>query len=161
MVREVMRQLDASLPLADVRSLAQWRRVRSIGIQYVAALMAAFGAIGLFLAAVGIYGVMAYSVNQRTRELGVRIALGATGSQVMGMTLRQALVLSLVGITVGSVAAFALARVMVSTLFGVIQMDVVMFVAFAVMLLAVALVASGVPARRAMRVDPIAALRAE
>lgn len=160
-VRQLAREIDPDLPLFDVHSLEQWRWLRTIGMQYVAALMAAFAGIGLFLSAIGIYGVMAYSVTQRTRELGVRIALGATGAQVMKATLGEALTLTAIGIVVGLVAAFGLAQVMVATLFGVIELDTITFVWVAAVLALVAVVAGGVPARRAMRVDPIVALRAE
>jgi putative ABC transport system permease protein len=160
-VRQIFRELDPNLPLANVHTLLRWRSLRTVGIQFIAGLIAAFAAIGLFLSAIGIYGVMAYSVTQRTREIGVRMALGATGRQVMTMTLRNAVLLSSIGIAVGLVAAFGLGKLLVANMFGVVQLDVATFAAFAVVLAAVAVVAAGVPARRAMRVDPIDALRAE
>ena len=160
-VRQVFREIDPNLPLANVHSLERWRSLKTIGLQFVAGLMAAFAGIGLFLSAIGIYGVMAYSVNQRTREIGVRMALGATAREVMGMTLRNAIALAGVGIAIGLVAAFGLGKLLAANLFGVVQLDVVTFAVFAAVLAVVAILAGSVPARRAMRVDPINALRAE
>jgi putative ABC transport system permease protein len=160
-VRQVARNLDANLPLYAVQTLTRFRYMRTVGLQYVAAMLASFAGIGLFLAAVGIYGVMAYSVSQRTRELGVRIALGATARQVMNMTLRDAVTLTSAGIAIGLLAAFALGKVMVANLFGVVQLDAITFIVFAGVLAVVAVIAGSVPARRAMRVDPIVALRTE
>jgi putative ABC transport system permease protein len=160
-VRQIVRELDANLPLSDVNSLRRWRSLRTVGMQFVAALMATFAGIGLFLSAIGIYGVMAYSVSQRTREIGVRIALGATARSVMGMTLRDAAALAGTGIAIGLVSAFGLGKLLAANLFGVVQLDAITFVVFAAVLSLVAIAAAGVPARRAMRVDPISALRAE
>jgi putative ABC transport system permease protein len=160
-VRQVFHEIDPNLPLADVHSMLRLRSLRTIGMQFVAGLMASFAGIGLFLSAIGIYGVMAYSVSQRTREIGVRIALGATSREVMGMTLRDAMSLAAVGIAIGLLAAFGLGKILVATLFGVIELDTITFVTFAGILALVAILAGSVPARRAMRVDPITALRAE
>ena len=160
-VRQVFHEIDRDLPLADVYSLLQHRSLKTTGMQFVAGLMASFAGIGLFLSAIGIYGVMAYSVNQRTREIGVRMALGATTGKVLGMTLRDAMSLAAVGIIVGMVLAFGLGKVLVANLFGVVELDVITFVGVAVVLACVAFVAGSVPARRAMRVDPATALRAE
>jgi putative ABC transport system permease protein len=160
-VRQVFRDLDPELALANVHSLLRWRSLRTAGMRFIAGLIASFAGIGLFLSAIGIYGVMAYSVNQRTREIGVRMALGATGGQVMGMTLRSAALLAGIGIAIGLVAAFGLGKLLVASLFGVVQLEPVTFGVFAGVLALVALIAAGVPARRAMRVDPISALRAE
>ena len=108
-VRHVFREMDPNLPLANVHSLLRLRSLKTVGIQFVAGLMAAFAVIGLFLSAIGIYGVMAYSVTQRTREIGVRIALGATETGVMRMMLRNAVWLAGAGIVIGLVAAFSIA----------------------------------------------------
>lgn len=160
-VRHVFHDIDPDLPLADVHSLVRHRSLKTVGMQFVAGLMAAFAGIGLFLSAIGIYGVMAYSVNLRTREIGVRMALGATTREVLGMTLRDAMSLAAVGIGVGLVIAFALGKLLAANLFGVVQLDAVTFVGVAALLASVAFVAGSVPARRAMRVDPVTALRAE
>jgi putative ABC transport system permease protein len=160
-VRQVFHEIDPDLPLADVYSLLRHRSLKTIGMRFVAGLMAAFAGIGLFLSAIGIYGVMAYSVNQRTREIGVRMALGATTREVLGMTLRDAMGLAGIGIGVGMVIAFGLGKLLVANLFGVVQLDAITFVGVALMLAFVAFVAGSVPARRAMRVDPVTALRAE
>jgi ABC-type antimicrobial peptide transport system permease subunit len=124
-------------------------------------LMMVFGVSALLLAAVGVYGLMAYSVEQRTHEIGVRLALGAQMAQVKTMVVRQGMGLALVGIVVGLAAAFGLARFMASFLFGVGVWDPLAFVGVPVLLLAVALVAVWLPARHASRVDPIIALRTE
>jgi putative ABC transport system permease protein len=160
-VRQVVRELDPNLPLSDVHSLRRWRSLQTTGIQFVAGLVAAFAMIGLFLSAIGIYGVMAYAVAQRTREIGVRMALGATSGAVMRMTLADSVILAAVGIAIGLVAAFGLGKLLVANLFGVVQLDAVSFIVFSAILAFVALVAGSVPARRAMRVDPIDALRAD
>ncbi len=160
-VREVVRGIDASLPLANVHSMMRWRSLRTVGMQFVAGLMAAFAGIGLFLSSIGIYGVMAYSVSRRTREIGVRMALGATAHEVMRMTLRDAVSLAIAGIAIGLLAAFALGKLLVASMFGVVQLDLVTFAVFATVLAIVAVIAGSVPARRAMRIDPINALRAE
>ena len=117
--------------------------------------------IALVLACVGLYGVLAYSVAQRTREMGVRVALGAEAGDVVRLVVRQGLVLALIGVTIGLAGAFALTRLMSSVIFGVNAADPVTFLAVAAGLIGVALVASYVPARRASRVDPMEALRAE
>jgi putative ABC transport system permease protein len=160
-VRQVFHNIDPDLPLADVHSLLRHRSLRTIGMQFVAGLMASFAGIGLFLSAIGIYGVMAYSVNQRTREIGVRMALGATAREVLGMTLRNAMSLTGIGIAVGLVIAFGLGKLLVANLFGVVELDAITFIGVAAVLAVVALVAGSVPARRAMRVDPVTALRTE
>ena len=160
-VRQVFRDIDPQLALANVHTLLRWRSLRTVGIRFIAGLIASFAGIGLFLSAIGIYGVMAYSVAQRTREIGVRMALGATGGQVMSMTLRNAVLLAGIGIAIGLVAAFGLGKLLVASLFGVVQLEPVTFGVFAGVLALVAVIAAGVPARRAMRVDPMSALRAE
>jgi ABC-type antimicrobial peptide transport system permease subunit len=124
-------------------------------------LFGLFGALGLVLASVGIYGVMSYGVIQRTREFGLRMALGARESDVRGLVVRQGAMLSGVGIIIGLAGAFALTRVMRTLLFAVTPSDPVTYVGIAVVLGAVALLASYLPARRATRVDPVIALREE
>jgi ABC-type antimicrobial peptide transport system permease subunit len=124
-------------------------------------LMTVFGASALLLAAIGIYGLMAYSVEQRTQEIGIRLALGAQASQVKNMVVAQGMRLALVGVVIGVAAAFGLARFISTFLFGVSTRDPLVFVGVPLLLSAVALLAVWLPARRASHVDPIIALRYE
>jgi putative ABC transport system permease protein len=124
-------------------------------------LLGAFAGLALVLAAVGIYGVMSYSVAQQTREIGIRMALGAQRSDVLKMTVGQGLRLVLTGVAIGLAAAFVLTRVMATLLFGVSPTDPLTFVSISIVLIAVAVLASYIPALRATRVDPMFALRYE
>ena len=126
-----------------------------------AALLGAFGAVALFLAAIGLYGVVSYNVEQRTREVGLRMALGARMTDVLRLVLGQGMRLALVGVVIGGLGAAAVARVLSSLLYGVSALDPVAYGAAVVLLLAVALAANWLPARRAARVDPMIALRTE
>ena len=123
--------------------------------------MTVFGASALLLAAIGIYGLMAYSVEQRTQEIGIRLALGARASSVKNMVIRQGMSLALIGVIVGLAASFGLTRLISTLLFGVGVLDPVVFTAVPMVLTVVAFLAVWLPARRASRVDPIIALRYE
>jgi len=124
-------------------------------------LLTVFGCAALLLAAIGVYGLMSYSVEQRTQEIGIRLALGAELGQVRNMVVAQGMGLAAVGVAIGMVAAFALSRLIETLLFGVTARDPVVFVAVPVVLTVVALLAVWLPALRATRIDPIDALRCE
>jgi putative ABC transport system permease protein len=160
-VRQVIRDLDANLPVAEVRTLETVVR-ESIGRQrFTMLLLAVFAGSALLLAAIGVYGVMAFWVTERTREIGVRMALGATRSEVAGMVVRQALTPALWGIVAGGLTGLALTRLVSGLLFGVPPHDPVTFAAAPVLLLSIALLAAWLPARRAARQDPVKALHYE
>jgi putative ABC transport system permease protein len=125
------------------------------------ALLAAFGVLGLVIAAIGIYGVMAYTVSQRTREIGVRLALGATERSIVGAVLGRGLRLTAIGVAIGVTIALALSRLIVGMLYGVTAIDPATFVLVPPLLFAIAALACYIPARRATRVDPVVALRSE
>jgi putative ABC transport system permease protein len=159
-VREVLRQAT-SLPVSEIRTMDQVV-TRSLSRQrFNMWLMTTFGLAALALAAIGIYGLMAYSVEQRTQEIGIRLALGADSERVRTMVIVQGMRLAIVGVAVGLVAAFGLARMISTFLFGVTAADPLVFVAAPVVLTIVALIAALIPAVRASRVEPIEALRYE
>jgi putative ABC transport system permease protein len=134
---------------------------RLIGLRYAALVMAVLGLIGLVLSAVGIYGLMMYTVSRRTHEIGVRVALGAERGDVLRLALGQALSVTAAGVGIGLVLAYAAGRLMAANLFGVVRLEAATFALLALVLSAVSLLAAYIPARRALRVDPAAALRAE
>ena len=159
-IQEQLRQATG-LPVSNVRSMAEVRSRSTSQEQFNMWLMTVFGASALLLAAIGIYGLMAYSVEQRTQEIGIRLALGAQVTQVKNMVVLQGMRLAVVGVILGVAAAFGLARVIATFLFGVTARDPMVFVGVPVVLTLVALLAVWIPARRASRVDPIIALRYE
>jgi putative ABC transport system permease protein len=160
-VREAIRSVDRDQPLSEVRTMEQLVDA-SVGQRRLSMLLLAlFSGIALLLASVGIYGVMSYTVAQRSREIGVRMALGAERRSVLGLVLRQGMALTLVGVAVGLVASFALTRLIESQLYAVQATDPATFAAVALLLVAIAALATLVPAMRATRVDPVVALRQE
>jgi putative ABC transport system permease protein len=161
MVRAGIRSMDPNLPLPAVIAMQDVVR-SSIGRRrFDALLLATFAGVALLLSAIGIYGVTSYAVAQRTREIGIRAALGATRSNVLGLVLGRTVSLTMLGIGTGLLGALAMTRVLTSLLYGVRPTDAATFIVVAGMLLAVTLLASYIPARRALRIDPLEALRTE
>jgi putative ABC transport system permease protein len=160
-VRAAVREIDPALPIFGMQAMSDTVADSLVRPRFLSLLLGAFSVIALALAAVGIYGVMAYSVSQRTQEIGVRVALGARSSDVMKMVLGQGTKLAAVGVGIGLAGAFALTRVMSTLLFEVSVTDPVTFAAVVALLAIVALMACYIPARRATKVDPLIALRCE
>jgi len=160
-VREALANLNPDLAVIDFRSFAQQVDNAFSQQTMIATLTSLFGLVALVLASVGLYGVTAYSVERRTNEIGIRMALGAERRKILGLVLREGGNLTLIGVVIGIVAALGLTRLMGTLLYGVSPSDPVTFVGAAVLLMAVALVASYIPARRAMHIDPAVALRHE
>jgi predicted lysophospholipase L1 biosynthesis ABC-type transport system permease subunit len=160
-VRRALGQIDSTLPLYSVRSMDQVVGEQAEGQQFLSLLVGSFAALAALLAAIGIYGVLSYAVRQRTREIGIRMSLGASRGRVLGEVLREGMQLAVLGLAVGIAGAFAAGRVLASLLSEVKPGDPVIFVATAGLLAAVALVACYLPARRAAKLDPMTALRYE
>jgi predicted permease len=160
-LRHELRQLDAALPLRNLRTFDQLRDRAIAPQRFNLSLLGLFAALGLALAAIGIYGVMAYSVAQRTHEIGLRMALGAQARDVLRLVVRQGMRLTAIGIGIGLVTAIWATRLMTGLLFGVRATDPFTFVAVALLLAFVALLACWIPARRAAKVNPMIALRCE
>jgi predicted permease len=158
-VRRELQQLEPTMPLLNVTTLRDVFEQALWAPRMGASLLGIFALLALLLAAIGLYGVMAYSVSQRTRELGIRLALGARQQDVRNMVVRQGVLLAIGGVAIGLMAAIALARLVTNLLFGVTANDPVTFAVIPVVLLVVALVATYLPAWRASRVDPVEALR--
>jgi putative ABC transport system permease protein len=160
-VRDVIRSIDKTQPIYNVRPLTQFLDESVARRRFNMVLLGGFALLALVLSSIGIYGVISYSVAQRTREIGVRIALGAQTFDVLKMVLSQAVVLTLVGIVVGLAGAFALTRFLETLLFEVKPNDFTILASVSIVLGAVAVCACLIPARRATKVDPLVALRYE
>lgn len=160
-LREQVRSLDPQLPVAEITTMEQLVG-RSVALpRLYLSLFSVFAAVALLLAAIGIYGVTAFSVTRRTREIGVRVALGARSADVLRMIVRQAMTLALIGLGIGLIAALLLSRALSSLLYDLSPTDPLTFAGVALLLAMVALISAYLPARRAARVDPMVALRAE
>ena len=160
-LRKEFQAMDPTLPLYDIKTLTEHMKIPLFPARMAANVLGSFGVLALVLAAIGIYGVMSYVVAGRTREIGLRMALGAQLRHVRQLILGQGMILAGIGLAVGLVIVFILARFLTSMLYGVSPTDPITFIAITFLLAAVALVACYVPARRAARVDPMVALREE
>jgi len=160
-VRQEIRALDPDLPIYNIRTMNQRVDESLARRRFSMLLLTLFAGIALGLATIGIYGVMAYLVNQGTRELGIRIALGATPQSISWLIVLQGMKVALLGMVIGLAGAFVVTRFMQSLLFGISARDPLTFAGISLLLALVALVASCVPARRAARIDPMVSLRTE
>ncbi len=161
LARKIVQDLDPALPISSVRSMEDVIASTRSRPRFLAMLLTLFAGVALALAAVGIYGVISYSVAQRTNEFGIRMALGAGSSDVLSLVIRQGMVIAGVGVVLGLIGALSLAKSLESMLFGVSSFDMGTFGAMALLLSGVTLIACYIPARRATRVDPMVALRYE
>jgi predicted permease len=160
-IQKELSEASGGLPVARIKSMEEIVVSSTARSDFNMLLLTVFGAAALLLAAIGVYGLMAYSVEQRTQEIGIRLALGAELSQVRNMVIAQGMVLAIAGVVIGTVSALALSRLIETLLFGVTARDPIVFIAVPAILTAVALVAVWLPALRATRIDPITALRYE
>jgi putative ABC transport system permease protein len=160
-VRAQVAALDRDQPVFDIRTMDDLRSLSVIPQRIGGTLMAAFAGFALVLAAIGLFGVIAYAVSERTREIGIRMALGAKPREVFRLVVGQGMTLALIGLLVGLPLALGMGRAVAGLLYGVAPNDFRTFVSVALLLALVAFVACYIPARRAMRVDPIIALRYE
>ena len=160
-IRAELKSIEKDLAVYDMRTMTELRSASVAERRFILVLALAFGLLALTLAAVGVYGVMALVVSERTQEMGIRLALGAPPVQVLGLVVRQGLTLAAAGIVVGFLVSMALTPMMARQLYGVGPTDPITLAGVPALLFGVALVACAVPARRAMRVDPVTALRYE
>ncbi|HKT10887.1 MAG TPA: FtsX-like permease family protein, partial [Terriglobia bacterium] len=160
-IRRAVNSIDKNLPVTDVDSFPEVIHASVAQDRFRTLLMTSFSAIALLLAAVGIFGVISYSASQRTREIGIRMALGAERRDVLRMVVGQGLKLALIGVAIGVACALPLTRFLSSLLYGITPTDPLTFIAVSLILIAVATLACYIPARRAAKVDPMVALRYE
>jgi putative ABC transport system permease protein len=160
-IRQQVLAIDKDQPVFDVRTMREVRAISVTLYTFGFAMMAIFATVAVVLAAIGIYGVMAFAVTQRTQEIGIRMALGAQAADVLKLVVKNGMSLAVIGLVAGLAGAFAVTRLMASLLFGVSPTDVVTFTLVTIGLLLVALLACFIPARRATKVDPLVALRYE
>ncbi|MBD0373379.1 MAG: ABC transporter permease [Pyrinomonadaceae bacterium] len=160
-LRQEVDSIDRTIPFLDVMPLTRAIGVSLIPIKVASSVAGFFGLVGLILAGVGIFGIVSFSVSQRTREIGIRTALGAQPGDVLKLIIGQGMRLAIVGVFIGLLASVAVTRLLASLLYGISTTDAVTFIGVAVLLIFIALIASYIPARRATRVDPMTALRYE
>jgi putative ABC transport system permease protein len=160
-VRQQVRELDPQLPVYDVKTMNQVLSTAMARPRFMTFLLVLFAAVAMLLATVGIYGVMSYTVAQNTREMGIRLALGAQATDILRLVVGRGLILVLLGVLIGAAGAVGLTRLMTSLLYGVTATDPMTFIGVSITLVVVALLACYLPARRAMKVDPLVALRYE
>jgi putative ABC transport system permease protein len=160
-VRHIMQELDSAIPVSSVMLMDDVLATAQARPRFLAMLLTLFSGVALAIATVGIYGVISYSVARRSKEFGLRMALGASPLNVMSLVMRQGALLAFAGVVAGLAAALALTRLMSTLLFGIAPTDPPTFVAIPLLLTAVALLATYIPARRATRVDPMQSLRYE
>jgi ABC-type antimicrobial peptide transport system permease subunit len=160
-VRRVVHELNPDVVVYDLTTLDQRRQLSTIGVRIGGTFVGAFGVLALVLAAIGVYGVTSYTTNQRTHEIGIRVALGASRTDVLRLVLGRGIALTLLGLVLGLGLSFGVTRFLKALLLGVSSTDVVTFAGVALLLGAVVLVACLIPARRAMRVEPVQALKYE
>jgi ABC-type antimicrobial peptide transport system permease subunit len=160
-VREQIRQADSSLPVFQIRSMEELRQFSFWQRRLFGWMFGIFGAVALVLASIGVYGVLSYSVSQRTQEIGVRVALGAGRATILRLVIGQGVKLALIGVAIGLLGAVGATQYVRTLLYNVTPTDPVIFTGVAVFLILVAALASYVPARRATAVDPLVALRGE
>jgi putative ABC transport system permease protein len=160
-LRQQVTSIDPDQPIYNIRTMDEIRSESVAPERLNLTLLSIFAGIALVLSIVGIYGVMSYTVTQRTHEIGIRMAIGAQPRDVFRMVIRQGMMLALIGVAFGLVGAFALTRLMTTMLFGVTPTDPATFAGIALLLTGVALVACYIPGRRATKVDPVVSLRYE
>jgi putative ABC transport system permease protein len=160
-IRENVRAVDPAMPVYELQTMEEAVSESVAQPRFYTTLLTAFGGLALLLAALGIYGVISYSVAQRTRELGIRIALGATHDRVLRLVLGQGVGLSVLGVAIGIAGALWLVHLLATLLYGVQATDKLTFASVAALLVGIASLASYLPARRAARVDPVIAMRAD
>jgi putative ABC transport system permease protein len=160
-VQETLRSIDPSLPVFAIRTLEASAGAALIAQRTGSMLLGLFGIVALFLSATGLYGVLAYSVSERQREIGIRIALGASAGDMVKLVIGQGVKLIMLGTAIGLLAALGVTRLIASLIFGVSPTDPLTFAGVAVLLVIFALLACYLPARRAAKVDPMVALKCE
>jgi len=160
-IRSELQKLDPDLPVYGITTMAQRVADQTMQARFSTWLLSIFGGLALVLAAIGIYSVMAYAVEQRTQEIGIRLALGARASDVLKLVIGQGVRLTLLGVLLGLGAALALTQLLKQLLFGVTAIDPLTYAVIALLLAFIALLACWIPARRAAKVDPMIALRCE